>query len=766
MKKIRMLVSGVILVVISLLALVANALSFQDGVEPNPSYAGTRDTSLSENQPNTVSGLYTELFVDGDDPSGSGNDVSTMLRWDISVIEPGSVIESVDITIQVTNSSSGSYGVYQLLAPWSETEATWNESAAGASWQVAGARGALDRGSIVLGSVSASSTGSYTFSLNSNGRAVVQAWVNDSNSNHGLIIADASVTDGLDMMSRETAVAAQRPKLTITYSQAPQDTDGDSMPDAWEDFYGLDALDPDDADIDGDLDGVSNLNEYFQGTHPRRVSVSATVETDTVPQAPEGSIGDWRAPADDIAIWLHPANPSQSRIIGTDKWRGLHVYELTGSEVQLLADGMMNNVDLRYNFILDGELVDLVTAGNRTNDSIAIYRVNRTTGLLSNVAAGGGINAGIVVYGSCMYKSPVSGKIYTFINSKLGEVEQWELVDNGNGQVGGIKVRSFDVGTQTEGCVVDDEFSTFYIGEEEVGIWRYGAEPTDGSTRIQVDLTGSQGHLTAAVEGLAIYHASNGSGYLAASSQGSSEYVLYQREADNRYIGTFNIVPGNGISGTSETDGIEFSNAGLGTEFPEGVFIAQDGNESNFKLVPWQDIANAFAPSLTIDTSWNPYNVPLDTDGDGIIDNVDPDDDNDGLGDAVEASLGTDPLNSDSDGDSLSDFDEVNADHDPNTYQEGVDTDPNNPDTDNDGLADGADPDPLVAPDGDLAPYGAADGEVNSADLLIAQRIVLGFINPVTPQDLAHGDVYPPAAPDGEINLSDYLLILQMVLSP
>jgi hypothetical protein len=48
-----------------------------------------------------------------------------------------------------------------------------------------------------------------------------------------------------------------------------EDSDGDGMDDWWEDHYGLDPFDPDDAPIDSDGDGFSNWEEY-KGTpkHP------------------------------------------------------------------------------------------------------------------------------------------------------------------------------------------------------------------------------------------------------------------------------------------------------------------------------------------------------------------------------------------------------------------------------------------------------------------------------------------------------------------
>ena len=329
--------------------------------------------------------------------------------------------------------------------------------------------------------------------------------------------------------------------------------------------------------------------------------VTATVETAPVPHSGDA--------ADDPCVWVHPITPSLSTIIGTDKLGGIAVYGLDGAQIQYRADGDLNNVDIRYNFPLDGALIDLVAATNRTNNGIALYRVNRVTRQLEDVAARV-IPTGIAVYGFCLYKSPSTGLTYAFVNDANGLVQEWLLYDNGAGKVDASKVRSFNVGSIVEGCVADDVHAQFYVAEENVAIWRYGAEPTDGTTRTQVDAVGA-GHLTADIEGLTIYYESNGSGYLIASSQGSSDFSAYERDGSNAFVATWNIASGAIIDGVSGTDGIDVTNAALGPAFPDGAFIAQDnsntGGNQNYKVVPWQNIANGAPGSpLTIDTTWDP----------------------------------------------------------------------------------------------------------------------------------------------------------------
>ena len=348
--------------------------------------------------------------------------------------------------------------------------------------------------------------------------------------------------------------------------------------------------DDDDKVSSNSLATIANARSEASSPMPAESSslVAALGVTATIETAPVPSAGD---AADDPAIWINPKDPSQSTIIGSNKQGGLAVYSLDGNQLQYLPDGLMNNVDIRAGFPLGGQEVSIVAAGNRGDNSMALYRVNPSTRMLENVAARKIIT--IPAYGSCLYRSQKTGKFYYIVTSKSGEVEQWELSDKG-GKVDAKSVRRFKVGTQLEGCVADDELGHLYIGEEAVGIWKYGAEVESGEKRVLVDAAGPTGHLVADVEGLTIAYGKDGTGYLIASSQGNNSYVVYKREMNNAYVKTFTITAGSDIDGVEDTDGIDVTMANLGPAFPQGLFVAQDGindkGNQNFKLVSLQSI--------------------------------------------------------------------------------------------------------------------------------------------------------------------------------
>lgn len=358
---------------------------------------------------------------------------------------------------------------------------------------------------------------------------------------------------------------------------------------------------------------VAGCDERPQRVPPKdpAVTVVAAVETAVMPDADDA--------ADDPAIWVHPANPEQSLVIGTNKRRGLVVYRLDGSEASKRDDGRMNNVDLRQNVTIGDFAGDLVAATNRDKKSIDVYGLDGSAAALNPLLS---IPTGFNdPYGLCLYRSANTGDLYVFANnSDDGMVGQWRLTASGK-TLDAEQVRNFSVGSQAEGCAADDENGALFIAEEDVGLYAYWAEPDKAAehnnARIVIDSTTGTGHLTADAEGIAIIKSADGGGYVIVSSQGSNSYNVYDRASPHTFRGAFQIGPTaeqSGIDGVEETDGIDVTSASLGGAFTEGLFVAQDGfnydgtQESrrvhqNFKLVSWSQIRAALKlPAPTSET--------------------------------------------------------------------------------------------------------------------------------------------------------------------
>src|SRR3546814_20967171 len=102
---------------------------------------------------------------------------------------------------------------------------------------------------------------------------------------------------------------------------------------------------------------------------------------------------------------------------------------MRGEVVQFLPDGKMNNVDLREGFALSGEHVVLVTASNRTDDSIAIYRLNTATRRLAALADGVHPTGFDDTYGLCLYPSPHHAPMSVSITIRRASCEEGRLMN-------------------------------------------------------------------------------------------------------------------------------------------------------------------------------------------------------------------------------------------------------------------------------------------------------------------------------------------------
>jgi 3-phytase len=320
-----------------------------------------------------------------------------------------------------------------------------------------------------------------------------------------------------------------------------------------------------------------------------RVSAQTTVTPEMTLEGP--AIDD----QDDMCFWIHPTNRSLSTIVTSDKAAGrLFVYDLSGYTLQTITvAGQPGNIDIRYDFPLGSERIDIVAINNRNTSKLEIYRVSAQTRQLTRIDNDAIQTGGN--YGVCLYRS--GSTYYAFVTSENGVIKQFELRTVSGDRIGAVQVRSWDAGGITEGCVCDDETGQAYFGEENQGIWKVGASPSAPTPGTLVSTVGDGSGLEADVEGLTIYYAAGGGGYLIASSQGSNDFKIYDRRPPHAYLRTI------AIAGVSSSDGIDVTNVNLGSAFPKGAFAAHNDGPTpkTVEVCAYEDLG------LLVDTGyWDP----------------------------------------------------------------------------------------------------------------------------------------------------------------
>jgi 3-phytase len=397
------------------------------------------------------------------------------------------------------------------------------------------------------------------------------------------------------------------------------------------------------------------------------------------------------ADVDDPAVWVHPGDASKTLIVTTAKRGGMRVYDLSGRELQRLVppadeagepSRRYNNVDIQYGFNLNGTRVDLAVASDRVQDKLSFWKIDPAdpkgplvdltdpaltrlfptrpdhddlTKTVDNPDDGEN-----TAYGLTLWRDKASDKLHVLVNQNdEAVVAQYEVVANADGTVGATFVRSWlfpysykdqsltetsdddprkDYSPQFEGMVVDQQTGTLYAGQEDVGIWRVDLKTGEAEDEpfYETSSFDPASKIARDVEGLAIYYAANGKGYLLASSQGNAHgeppvdpapglddtFVVFSRDNGNGYLGSFSIHanPAAGIDAVQECDGADVTSVSL-PGYPYGLLITQDGYNddldgldgttaaTNFKLTPWERIAGNFpGGELLKDTGYDPRN--------------------------------------------------------------------------------------------------------------------------------------------------------------
>jgi 3-phytase len=303
--------------------------------------------------------------------------------------------------------------------------------------------------------------------------------------------------------------------------------------------------------------------------------------------------------ADDPEIWADPRDPSRVVIFGTDKKAGLYTYGLDGKVTGFVPDGLLNNVDLRGDFPTPNGPRVLVAASDRGRMGAALYLMDPDS---LKLTPWGVAKLDLAEpYGLCVGRR--GEHFIVVVNGTDGQVRQMRIAAGADGAFVATEERRFAVGSQTEGCVIDDAKGLLYIGEEAKGIWRYDLDPARGDARIQVAAAPSE-MLQPDVEGLTLLREGEIT-WLIASSQGDSAFAVWRVDGDTPvYRGRFSAVAGNGIDPVTGTDGVAALGGVVGP-YANGLVVAQDDidtegetlsstrSRQNFKLIDWRDVKTA-----------------------------------------------------------------------------------------------------------------------------------------------------------------------------
>ncbi|MGW0392021.1 phytase [Streptomyces sp. NPDC003042] len=329
--------------------------------------------------------------------------------------------------------------------------------------------------------------------------------------------------------------------------------------------------------------------------------------------------------------------------------------------------GRFNNVDLVTGLRFpDGRRHDVAVVSDRGRDQLRVYRIDpsRPSAPLVDVtdesaaplvfsADQAEVNDQRTAYGLAAWTDADTGRSYAVTSRRhTTTLALTELTPAATGKVGYRVVRTASLPSaftlpngatwspcaepgelpQVEGMVVDPESGDLYAGQEDVGIWKLDADLRDDAELIEkvrsygvpgtYDETGEEcvtgadpgfggRHISDDVEGLTIWRDPEDpedDGYLIASSQGDNTFAVFDRDDDNDFVRGFRIGAGAAAGtpdGSEECDGAAATSAPLGTRFPHGLLVVQDGantpagvdaagetrTDTDFKFVDWGTVA-------------------------------------------------------------------------------------------------------------------------------------------------------------------------------
>lgn len=323
------------------------------------------------------------------------------------------------------------------------------------------------------------------------------------------------------------------------------------------------------------LAGIAGIASFGTGVAAQNAPAVPSVEASSTVATQQG--GSNRA----VVV----SDGQNSSIVGTAELAGLEVYDSSGKRTGSAPAGEAVGVDVRYGALPGLGSSPILLAADATSNSLRFYRSQG--GVLTEIGARP-VPLGIAVEGACFYRSSQNGSLYAFALGDGGEIDQYLLFEPSAGRVDAKLMRRLHVASTVEHCVADDKTGQLYVAEQAVGVWRFDAEPETEILPVLVDAV-RLGKITEEVGGLALYDGGEGARWLIASNASAGQLYVYDHVKDDAFVGALTLSSAGEPVG--EPGGLFATSSAVGSG--QGALVVGDEDGSNYKIVPFSNIAQA-----------------------------------------------------------------------------------------------------------------------------------------------------------------------------
>jgi 3-phytase len=287
-----------------------------------------------------------------------------------------------------------------------------------------------------------------------------------------------------------------------------------------------------------------------------------------------------------------PSRDGDGWIIASDKKADLvFLLDSSGFELDRVSIPKPGNIDARPSVRLFGKEMPLIVVNQRDpNPQLRAFTIEERDGAPKLKLIPSDMSTG-QNYGCCISLGK-EGQLFVFTTTEGGEIQQYEIIAKDQMLIC-TRLRAWS-SPICEGAVSDDQSGFVYLTEETVGIRKVAIDhnqPVRSDFILRVGQHGVMGDL----EGITILPTGSETGYIIASDQGRSQFIVLDRKVPHRYIGSFQ------VEGANHTDGVDIANYPFGNRFERGLFACHTDSDAEIRSMVLVKLSEILTAIETID---------------------------------------------------------------------------------------------------------------------------------------------------------------------